>query len=400
MVTDTSNLRSECPVCGEGQRLELLAGQTIPAVCNVLYDTKEQAVAAPIARMDLAFCDSCGHLFNDSFKAEDVEYGASYENSLHFSNQFQRYAEGLADRLVSKHGIYGKKVVEIGCGKGEFLSLLCSRGNNQGIGFDPSYQPGRDGVDSSAVEVVQEYYSEKYAHLSADLVVCRHVLEHIADPVEFLTAVHRTVADRPDALIYFEVPDGLYMLREMAVWDLIYEHFSYFTPTSLTWVFQRAGFEVIEQRSGFGGQFLQLLARPQINAEGNAVVPETDADLKRLATAFGKRLEGKVTGWQERLSTLREAGRSVAVWGAGAKGVSFANMAEPDAIDCLVDINPHKKGRYIPTTGHQIVSPETLAERRTETILLMNGNYADEVSESLNKLGLRAELLIEREWYC
>ena len=76
-----------------------------------------------------------------------MEYTQSYENSLHFSPGFQKFAADLADRLITRYNLRGKDVIDIGCGKGDFLKLICARGGNRGVGFDPSYVP--DPADSA-----------------------------------------------------------------------------------------------------------------------------------------------------------------------------------------------------------------------------------------------------------
>ena len=81
----------------------------------------EEAFEAAKGNVRLAFCRTCSHIFNSAFDADLVEYSHSYENSLHFSPTFQAYARTLANRLIQKYELYHKNVIEIGCGKGDFL---------------------------------------------------------------------------------------------------------------------------------------------------------------------------------------------------------------------------------------------------------------------------------------
>ena len=120
------------------------------------------------------------------------------------------------------------------------------------------------------MEVIPEPYSDHQARREADLILCRHALEHIAHPADFVRMVRRAIGDRP-AAIYFEVPDARFTLRDLGVWDLIYEHCGYFTRESLTRVFQDAGFWVDAVEGAFGGQFLGLHGRaagPQPDSSG------------------------------------------------------------------------------------------------------------------------------------
>ncbi|MCA9990344.1 MAG: hypothetical protein KDE29_05015, partial [Anaerolineales bacterium] len=110
--------------------------------CNVLWPTPAGARQAPRGDIQLHFCPTCGHVFNADFDPALMAYDQAYENSLHFSDRFQQYATALASDLVARYGLQGKDIVEIGSGQGDFLQLLCELGQNRGVGFDPSYDPG------------------------------------------------------------------------------------------------------------------------------------------------------------------------------------------------------------------------------------------------------------------
>jgi hypothetical protein len=97
--------------------------------------------------MGLTYCENCGHLFNRYYDNDLVDYEADYENSQMFSPRFRRYAEELSDRLITTYNLHQKDIVEIGGGRGDFLRIICDRGNNNGVSFGPSYRPAAgDGV--------------------------------------------------------------------------------------------------------------------------------------------------------------------------------------------------------------------------------------------------------------
>src|SRR5207237_5381885 len=113
--------------------------RSIPVNRSALWPTKTQAHQAPRGDIDLGVCRSCGMVFNVSFDPQLLTYDTSYENSLDFSPAFQEFARDLASRLINTYGIRRKHVIEIGCGTGDFLKMLCQTGDNQGFGLDPSY---------------------------------------------------------------------------------------------------------------------------------------------------------------------------------------------------------------------------------------------------------------------
>ena len=133
--------RSKCPVCSSTGIVVFFELLQVPVHCNVLWPAQDAAIRAPKGDIRLGFCGDCGHTFNLVFDPSLVEYTQDYENSLHFSPRFQSYAESLAGQLVDRYDLHDRDIIEIGCGKGDFLTLLCELGGHRGVGFDPSYVP-------------------------------------------------------------------------------------------------------------------------------------------------------------------------------------------------------------------------------------------------------------------
>ncbi len=382
---------SSCPVCGATRIETILTWLQIPVFCNQLWPEQDAARAAPRGDMELALCQDCGHLFNRAFDAGLTAYDPTYENSLHFSPTFQSYARSLAQRLVESYDLRGKAIIEIGCGQGDFLRLLCELGNNRGVGFDPSYED--EGELAPHIRIIPDYYSERYAHIPADFFCSRHVIEHLPQPRAFASMLHRAMSKHTGAALFIEAPNADYMLAHTALWDVIYEHFSYFGRDSMQRLFQDEGFEVTALYSTFGGQYLCLEAEAS-----KAQVSRSDAGEQRTerARAFGREGREVMARWRDALAALARAGRRTVVWGAGSKGVMFLNLLQPqsDFIEYVVDINPRKQGMFVAGAGQTIVPPEFLRNYRPDVILLMNRNYEKEIREMAAGLGLSPEFLL------
>ncbi|NNC92782.1 MAG: methyltransferase domain-containing protein [Acidimicrobiia bacterium] len=375
--------RTTCPGCGGESLRAFFETASVPVHCNILYPDAAAATAAPRGDIVLAFCRDCGLIFNRVFDPALTAYSESYENSLYFSPAFQEYAEWLTDHLVEAFDLHDKDLVEIGCGSAEFLNGLCERGGNRGYGFDPSAPPSR----FPSVTIVPEFYGPEHAGQAADAVFSRHVLEHVAEPATLLADIRAAIAARPDTRVYCEVPNGAFILRDLSVWDVIYEHPLYFTTESLNHLFATAEFTVTDTYTAFHDQFLAVEAIPVAGP-----VPSSDlAPLSTLVDRFGEAHTDKVARWADRCARWQETGTRVALWGAGSKGVTFLNMVPgADRIQSVVDINPRKHGKHVPGTGQPVVGPEDLVDSPPDVVLVMNPIYRDEIAAQLAEIGIAA----------
>lgn len=385
-----------CPVCNSMATTGIIHIKHVPVFCNVLRDSRQKAVRAESGDIELVFCHTCAHVFNAGFEASRVQYSPQYDNTLDYSPTFQKYTRELAQRLVRAYQLQGKDIIEIGCGQGDFLRLLAETGQNRCLGFDPSYDSRQDESESSnhQVSIIQDYYSEQYAQHRADFLVCRQVLEHIKKPAAFLKMIQSAGAGRADPVIFAEVPNAMYTLKELGIWDLIYEHCSYFTELSLSRLFVEAGLDPLSIEKAFGGQYLCIEGRPAApNRRPDPVALELSlSEVKNDAAAFAANYRHTISEWGKMLTEIDRAGARAVVWGAGSKGITFLNVLPgAAAIDFVIDINPHKQGRYVPGTGQQVVSPERLTDICPDVIIVMNPLYLAEIAKMIRKLNLPAE---------
>ena len=396
LMKEANALEAPCPVCRSPGFAPFFSAKAQPALSCALYTSAEAARSCAKGAVALSVCRQCSYIGNTAYDSQLVEYDATYENALHFSSVYQDYLKRETETLVERYDLHGKRIVEIGCGDGRFLSLMCQLGDNTGVGYDPSFVADRHAAALHPnVRIETRYYEAADMRQGADLIASRQVLEHIPDPAAFLKTLREGLGEKARPVLSFEVPNAEYLIRDVAVWDVIYEHCNLFTGPALCKAFEVAGFEVLDVRRGFADQFLTVDAavarpgaRPIAFDEQVAVVVER---VDRFADAAAAR----IADWSARMSAWRREGRCVAIWGAGARVVLFLNMVEtPEAVDMVVDINPRKEGFHLPGTGHRIQAPGELAGFAPQTVLLMNPNYRNEVRKSLNDLGVTAELLV------
>ncbi len=382
-------LRFCCPLCGASDLALSVRREALPVMQNVVFASRDEALAAPRAPLALATCARCGFAFNARFDPARMVYDARYDNDVP-SAAFERYYREIAAHLAARHGVDGGVVCDVGCGKGRFLEVFTEAvPGTSGLGVDPSCAP-RAATETSPVTLVSDVFRPEHVSAAPRLVVCRHTLEHIPDPVPFLRSIHAALEGAPDAPLFFEVPDLDWILAHGAFWDFCYEHCNYFTARSLAYALSAAGFAVDEVAPAFGGQYLWAHAR---RASPSAARPDEGAAAR--AEAYARDERARVDAARAR---AREAARggACALWGMATKGVLFANLVDPagELLAGGVDVNVKKQGRFTPVTGHAIREPAWLrALGPSPTVFVMNPNYADEIAAQCRALDVDARLV-------
>jgi hypothetical protein len=227
------------------------------------------------------------------------------------------------------------------------------------------------------------------------LVCCRHVLEHVVDPIGFLAGIRESLEATGTPVLYIEVPSGEQLLRDGAIWDYIYEHYSYFSASSLAIVLEAAGFEIVALREDFGGQFLCAEVRPAHRSGKDRPAASLVTDSSTVVGA-AERFRAKLAYWREWADAISAAGQAATIWGAGSKGVMFLNLLGLDApkpIDFAVDQSRNKHHRFLAVRGQEIVPPERLAGSGVDEIVVMNPLYKGEIEERLRGMGLTPRVL-------
>lgn len=382
-----------CVGCGEGRVTTLMTFPDVPTQSTMVLCDAGAAASFPRATMDIGYCESCELICNTSFDASMLHYGDGFEESQFGSSTFRAYAEDLASRLVREVEAVEGGFVELGCGKGEFLELLCEAGGRAGVGIDPACDPARirEGLCDRIV-IDRRFYGEAHADVvrGASLVCCRHTLEHLGEPLAFLRLLREHLEGRPETLVYFDVPDTDHVIDDGAFWEMNYEHCAYYTPASLVRLFERAGFSVKDVGVEYGGQ--NLFVRATSGPVGDPPVVPSSGDGRSRAVAFAENMSRAIRAWS---SVLKGRG-GTALWGSGSRSVGFmgaTGLGEED-ICAVVDISEHRQGRYMPGYSRPIIGPGDLVSVSPERVIVMNPMYVDEITSELGRVGVDAEVLV------
>lgn len=382
--------QSRCEACGAGDLIAFYESSAVPAQTCVLLDSEAESVAYPSGSLLLAFCERCGFIQNVRFDPELVDYSKPTEESQAFSPRFNEFARGLADDLVTRLGLEGKSVLELGCGKGDFLRLLVERGMGPALGIDPGFLPNRDDFGSD-VEFRREWYGASDTDLTADLVISRHLMEHVPNVGEFFGWIRESAHNTSGSVVFTEVPDTARVLREGAFWDVYHEHCSYFTLGSLARTIRRAGMSVTRLDFGFDGQY--LLAESVLAENGGVVLPQEESadDVGKLVESFAAEADAAIGRWRKTIESVLSSGQSVAVWGGGSKAVAFLSSIGIADVT-VVDINPHKQGKWLPGIPVEVGDPAVLTRANPGLVIAMNPIYVDEIRGDLTAMGLTPRL--------
>lgn len=379
----------KCPGCGRAVGSARFFLSNEPVVLNYRFDSP--VAASRVARRDMALaqCGECGLVFNSTFDPTVIPYDENYENRQCASPTFSEYLRVQAHDLVDRHRLHGGRILEIGCGKGDYLRLICREAGGTGVGFDTTFEGGSDWPDEG-LRFHRRYVSAADVQERFDAMICRHVIEHVPAVGTFLSNLSAITTAAGDPIVVVETPSLEWIIENGCFWDIFYEHCNYFSLPCLAHLAGRAGFEVIKHSLVFGRQY-QLLElrrgasdRPVLNTP--SVLPGNA--LGRFTQAFEearRKLEGR----------LLQAGaeRGWAVWGAGAKGVALVNRVSIQPPRFVIDSNPAKQGGVIPGSSVQIVPPDHPQVLDIPVILVANPNYYSEIESFLAARGFRNTLL-------
>jgi len=347
-----------------GQR-NLYRAEQLPVFQNRMFTTEAAARGCVRGDVELVQDHATGLVFNRAFDAALMVYDADYQNEQGHSAVFRQHLETVA-QVVRKH-CAGRTLIEVGCGKGHFLEQLQSMGFEI-TGLDPTYE----GTNPA---VIREYFTPAVG-LRADALVLRHVLEHVTDPVAFLSQLRDANGGR--GKIYIEVPCLDWIAAHRAWFDLFYEHVNYFRLGD----FARLFGTVYEAGYLFGGQYLYAVA--ELSSLRTPVCTPADAfefptDFLHGVTRSAARLRGAVTA----TAPYRPTRAPSAIWGGASKGVIFALYMERAGapLDLVIDINPAKQGRHLAATGLRVHAPEEALAHLPPgaDLFVMNRNYLAEI---------------------
>lgn len=376
--------RTACPGCGTTSLTEHYRVPQQPVVLNYRFSDSTAARNVPRRDMDLRQCSQCGLVFNALFDAESIPYDEHYENRQCFSAAFGDHLKRIAEDLTANNHLAGQRFLEIGCGKGDFLRLMCRTAAATGDGYDTSFEPGNE-LELPSVRFHRRYVHASEIQHSYAAIICRHVIEHVAEIGLFLKEIHDIALAAGDPVIVLETPRFEWIVEQVSFWDIFHEHCNYFPESTLAYLCRAAGMQVIRQQRVFGEQY-QLLELRVDRVGTKAMAPGIPGEAS--LAQFGKSAGKNINNFSQKVAALA-AGGEWGIWGAGAKGVALVNQLPGTTPLVVIDSNPAKQGGVISGSSIPIVAPNDPRVAKLKLVAIANPNYADEIGSVLRQLGFQ-----------
>lgn len=377
-----------CPACGYHVAVLFYDGGRQPLATLGWPESAEEARA--MARLPLRFvrCVDCGHVFNAAFDYTQVPYGDQPNRMFNRGERWSEFQRLVRMRMLERLPVE-PVVVEIGHGAGVFLEALAlSRPAGRYVGFDPN---GAASSSRSSVEFRRSLFAPErdLAGLHPDLIISRHVLEHLSDPLGFVQSLSFAASLAGlQPLLYLEVPCIDRALATGRTEDFYYEHNSHFTTESFSRMLARSFTSIDALDHGYNGEvvyaFLRLKGR--LEHVRHAWTAKAFAEMARASRQVVM-LE---------LANLFLSGKRVAFWGGTGKCAAFLQAHSVDAqrFPLVVDSDPDKAGAFVPGTGQRIQFRDVLSEQPVEIIIVPSQWRARDIGEEAARCGIRFEQML------
>lgn len=367
-----------CRICGEGLTYQLMSYPAMPKSAQQFPLAYEIEKDEPI-ELSVTQCLQCGLVQLDN---DPVDYYREVIRAAGFSQNMLAFRKQQFSQYICGYQLTGKKVLEVGCGRGEYLTLLQEQGAiAYGIEANPlSAQYCRNqGLNVNQDYVENQAWKSEQAPFSAFFIF--NFLEHMPEPIAMLKGIAANLEEGAVGLI--EVPNFDMMLRENQFTEFVTDHLSYFSSHTLQLMLNLSGFEVLACDEIWEDYILSAKVRKRqaLDASG---FKSAQFGLKEQLEAFIK----------------DKSIEKVAVWGAGHQALAVIAMTGfSKQIKYVIDSAPFKQNKLTPGTHVSIVSPEVFFDDSIEALVIMAAAYSDEVAEIVKQRQKKLlQLAILRPW--
>lgn len=346
-----------CRLCGQPLfEKPLLTLENMPKAAQYLPDLSNPDVGI---QLDICQCSCCGLV---QLSSSPVDYYREVIRAVGYSSEMLSFRKRQFFEFIKRYGC--KKVLEIGCGTGDFLEIMqkyCT--NSFGIEYSDN---GIAACQKKNLTVAKLYLDSEdviIPNSPFDGFYILSFLEHIPNLVTFLAGLRKNLSENAVGII--EVPNFDMMIKHNLFAEFIPDHLYYFTQKSLAFTLNYCGFEVLDISEVWHNYIISAVVR--------------------------KRVPLSLTGFKDAHSTLKanikayiDKFSSVAVWGAGHQAFALLSLLKlDDKITYIVDAAEFKQNKVSPATHIPIVSPDYFRDNEPQAIIVMAGSYSEEIIENI-----------------
>ena len=350
-----------CRVCAqEIAGTSLLEYHNMPKSAQ-FFPAPEEAETEQGVDLRLFVCPYCGMMQLDG---APVPYYREVIRATRVSPEMRAFRVQQFRNWIARYHLEGKRIIEIGCGGGEFLSMMEEAGADvQGIEYSETLVRQAEAEGLRVYRQFLEDGAEEIPDAPYDAFYILSFLEHNPDPCAYLRRIARNLTD--DAVGIVEVPDVDMILREHLYSEFIQDHLLYFTEDTLRRTLEHCGFEVLSCASIWYGYVLsaEVRKRRQVDVSGFLAQQEK---VRKSVDEFLSEMEGR--------------GLRTAVWGAGHQALADLSLLDmAGRVEVVLDSADFKQNKLTPATHIPIVSPSALAEGAIGAVLVIAGSYSAEI---------------------
>lgn len=343
-------------------------------------------------------CEHCWLVQTEDFTQAEELFDAEYAYFSSFSRDWLTHCENYVADMTSRLGLNADShVIEVAANDGGLLQYVHDRGIPC-TGIEPTASTAA-AARNKGIPIVEAFFGTSLAKqlvdegLQADLMVANNVLAHVPDINDFVSGFPMVL--KPHGVVTYEFPHLVELIGATQFDTIYHEHFSYLSFTAVCRILRENGLSVfdVEKLKMHGGS---LRAFAQRKDTGQHIRSSRVDDLLQQEASVGVTTAAYYTGFQAKANKVKDdflgflleakrRRRTVAAYGAAAKGNTFINYAgiRSDLISFVVDRNPTKQGKYLPGSRIPIVAEDRLKKNRPDYVVILPWNLRDEVIRQL-----------------
>jgi 2-polyprenyl-3-methyl-5-hydroxy-6-metoxy-1,4-benzoquinol methylase len=381
----------KCRVCDENFfETPLLKYANMPSIAQHLPD-KDSLREDRGIDLEICQCSGCGlvQLSNDP-----VDYYREVIRAVGISEEMKEFRLNQFKSFIEKYSLTGKKIIEIGCGKGEYMKAVQNAGNFKPYGIEYSQDSVKKCLEEN-LDVSKEFIEttdHKINQSPFDAFYILNYLEHLPYPNITFNGIYNNLS--PEGVGIVEVPNFDMILRENLFSEFMRDHLFYFTKETLKSTLEKNNFEIIECEETWHNYILSATIKKSLKNDGKQINKKIE---KMDLSSFKNHQDSIIKEVNNYIDNFGD--NQVAIWGAGHQSFAIMSLAGlQEKVKYVLDSATFKQGKYTPSTHIPIVHPDKLNLDPVDSIIIIAGSYSDEVAKIIQKkYNKNLEIAILRE---